>query len=468
MYVPEWYDNVASPANATPVEVQENKTATANFALAKPVLPPMVEISGVVTDEAGSPIAGAAVILMRTIQEMHTLAVTPGAVPGIGSESMMIDHLGQCRGVIWKGMTDAKGEYTASVRGGSSYIAVAAKAGYLPEYYDNKPNPAHADVIVVGGDNITGIDFSLAALPNILNSVAGTVRDELGTGVPSRIVLIPVQPSPGVGVRFGHTDGDGSYMLTHVLAGDYHVLAIPFSGYAPAFYKDGAYGIIHWQDADIVTVSGAVSGIDIGVVAIKHVGLAQLTGKAATLTGTPVEGTSVFVTTATGEIVGYGLTDAEGAYTIANVPPGTLTLKASRDGYNSSETTVSVSTNAFAATGDIPMTPATVTSVVPPETTPQTFSLHQNYPNPFNPSTSIVVDLPANSLVRLTIYNVLGQEMVTLVDGLLTAGRSQVVWNGADNAGRPVASGSYYYRLTATTPEGQIVFMQTKTMLLLK
>jgi hypothetical protein len=468
MYVPEWFDNVATPAEATPVQVQENQSTTANFALAKIVLPPMVNISGVVTDEGGSPIEGAIVIIMRTIQEMHTLAVTPGAVPGIGSESVMIDNFGQCRGVIWKGVTNAQGEYTASVRGENSYVAVAVKAGYLPEYYDNKPNPTLADVIVVGGDNISGIDFSLAALPNILHSIAGTVQDELGTGVPSRIVLIPVQPASAVGVRFGHTDGNGAYMLTHVLAGDYYVLALPFSGYAPAFYKDGAFGVIHWKDADIVTVSGAVSGIDIGVVTIKHVGLAQLTGKAATTTGTPVEGTNVFATTATGEIVGYGLTDAEGVYTIANVPPGTLTLKASRDGYNSSEATVNIPTNAFATTGDIPMTPASVTDVLPLETTPQTFALHQNYPNPFNPSTSIVVDLPSNSLVRLTIYNVLGQEMVTLVDGLLTAGRTQVVWNGADNAGRPVASGSYYYRLTATTPEGHVVFLQTKTMLLLK
>jgi hypothetical protein len=73
---------------------------------------------------------------------------------------------------------------------------------------------------------------------------------------------------------------------------------------------------------------------------------------------------------------------------------------------------------------------------------PNDFDLSQNYPNPFNPSTTITYDLPARSHVRLRIFNVLGQEVATLVDGNVEAGGHQVQWN----AGR-LASGVYLYQL---------------------
>ncbi len=80
---------------------------------------------------------------------------------------------------------------------------------------------------------------------------------------------------------------------------------------------------------------------------------------------------------------------------------------------------------------------------------PQEFSLLQNYPNPFNPSTTIVYTLPEASQVVLKIYDVLGREIRTLVNTAIPAGRYQVTWDGTDNAGHPVSSGIYIYRLKA-------------------
>ena len=80
---------------------------------------------------------------------------------------------------------------------------------------------------------------------------------------------------------------------------------------------------------------------------------------------------------------------------------------------------------------------------------PETVVLDQNYPNPFNPTTTIHFALPIEKQVRLVIYNLLGREVVTLYDGSADAGSHQVIWNGMDATGTPVAAGIYFYRLEA-------------------
>ena len=80
---------------------------------------------------------------------------------------------------------------------------------------------------------------------------------------------------------------------------------------------------------------------------------------------------------------------------------------------------------------------------------PNDYRLAQNYPNPFNPGTTIEFALPSPVFVQLIVYNVLGQQVVELVQGEYPAGSHRVSWNGTDREGRPVASGVYLYRLTA-------------------
>ncbi len=75
------------------------------------------------------------------------------------------------------------------------------------------------------------------------------------------------------------------------------------------------------------------------------------------------------------------------------------------------------------------------------------FNLGQNFPNPFNPSTTIEYSLPENAQVTLTIYNILGQKVSTLIDRSIAAGTYRVIWNGTNEAGVPVAGGLYIYRL---------------------
>ena len=82
---------------------------------------------------------------------------------------------------------------------------------------------------------------------------------------------------------------------------------------------------------------------------------------------------------------------------------------------------------------------------------PNKFELYQNYPNPFNSETIIEFDLPFDSWVSLKIYNVLGQEVKTLVDELKRAGKHKVVWDGRNEEGSPVTSGIYFCKMVAGT-----------------
>jgi hypothetical protein len=93
---------------------------------------------------------------------------------------------------------------------------------------------------------------------------------------------------------------------------------------------------------------------------------------------------------------------------------------------------------------------------------PTRFALNQNYPNPFNPTTTIGLDLPVASHVKLTVYNVLGQQVNTLIDEELVAGSHTVEWDGTTDSGDAAATGVYFYRIDAGD------FVETRKMMLLK
>jgi len=93
---------------------------------------------------------------------------------------------------------------------------------------------------------------------------------------------------------------------------------------------------------------------------------------------------------------------------------------------------------------------------------PETYGLSQNYPNPFNAVTEIVYQVPEAGRVRLTIYDLLGRKVRALVDDVVRAGYHSVRWDGRDDSGNEVASGTYLYKLEAKD------FNDTKRMTLMR
>ena len=118
-------------------------------------------------------------------------------------------------------------------------------------------------------------------------------------------------------------------------------------------------------------------------------------------------------------------------------------------GYPDEDNPVAVSTSAVGIDGN--------------ETIPDEFALNQNYPNPFNPSTQISFDVPqGGEHIMLNIYNILGQNVSTLVNGVMNPGTYTMEWNATDEAGNPVASGIYFYELRSSS------FTARKKMLLIR
>ena len=118
-------------------------------------------------------------------------------------------------------------------------------------------------------------------------------------------------------------------------------------------------------------------------------------------------------------------------------------------GYPDADNPVAVSTSAMGIDGN--------------ETIPDEFALNQNYPNPFNPSTQISFDVPqGGEHIMLNIYNILGQNVSTLVNGVMNPGTYTMEWNATDEAGNPVASGIYFYELRSSS------FIARKKMLLIR
>jgi len=93
---------------------------------------------------------------------------------------------------------------------------------------------------------------------------------------------------------------------------------------------------------------------------------------------------------------------------------------------------------------------------------PLVTSLEGNYPNPFNPTTTIKFGLSEDSQVRLDVYNIKGEKIITLVDGYLKAEFHSIVWDGTDSSSKPVSSGVYFYKMQSEK------YNSTKKMILMK
>lgn len=421
----EFYDNVLSFAEATIVTVKANET-TDNIDFGIPDLrtvPKNVTIRGKVLAEHGTPLENATVVV-RSTRAPDSLQIAA--------------------------QTNSRGEYTIitpSVRNAVLVLfAQASKAGYATEYYNNRPALFLADPIVIFSDTtLDNIDFSLAPLSSNL-SVRGSVTNAAGAPLRSAFV---VSSNLATGeIAFTFTDSQGNYAVGNLKPLN-HIILFAADGYVPEFYDDASL----WEQARPVFPANPLSGINaILTPIVPDSGSGALAGVVRDPNSLPLSSVLIIARNASGKAVGFDLTDGQGMYQIAGFAGGRYTLQATKVRFRSQVGEVLYSPNAAGtqlANFTLEHATTSVETTDEQEALPVEFELGANYPNPFNPSTTIYFGLPQAQEVRLAVYNLLGHEVKELLNGYVEAGRHNFEWNGTDNAGKPVASGIYFYALQA-------------------
>lgn len=475
-YIPEWYDNVLTPQDATPLNVTPNNTSIANFGLTRTLPPPpprLVTVSGTVTDSIeNTPIEGAFVVIMRTNRQINIIQNFEGSMFGHRGETFFIPGIGTLIGVMGVARTDNLGNYNIQVPDSLTYIMLAYKHGYILEFYNNKRTPDDADRLFLTG-NTSGINFDLVRNPNQQNSLTGTVKNSWGDGVFSKVVIFQKFHRGVFPIRFTITDTAGNYSFNNLYPGYYYAKAIPFAFYAPAWYDADSCGVIGWVNADSFMVSGNTTGIDICVVPIDQAGFATISGT-VTESGnsTRVQGVTVYaVSSSMNNVVGYDITESDGTFKIQNLAPGTYKIVLDKEGYSSPtspEYTVDESNNYTVSGAELNIVNVTLGIGEKDDLIPKNYTLEQNYPNPFNPITEINFGLPTASKVNISVYNLLGQLVNTLINKEIEAGIHSVTWDGTDANNKTVSSGVYFYKITAHSLDNSYSFSSVRKMLFIK
>ena len=437
-YVPEFYDNVPNIQQATPVNASSGTTVFVGNIGLTPIIPPVVyNLSGNVSDSLGNPLS--AVITVYPLRANSHL-ITPS------------QH---------SAFTDSLGNYKIRVRKNDTVVVYCRprNPNFLPEFYDNKRSFADADRIIITG-NITGINFVLEPKPIFANGISGTVMDTLGNGVMAHITAFPKMLMPAIVMpprKIYHTitDSSGNYLFTNMLPNKYILLANPQEGYLPTFFRYDGMPTMNRLEADsvVVTENGIVTGINFMVRAASFNGYAEISGIVKDNSGNKIKGAYILIYNSQQQLYSFAISDINGRFKVEGVTPGYYTAIADRMGYTCNQSfpvLVDYLNNANTNVTFI-LTPEGLTSISNNEISVKDFKLYQNYPNPFNPSTKIKYSVPERTNVKLSIYNVVGSEVVTLVNEIKDPGEYEVAFDASDlpNGSKALTSGVYFYRIEA-------------------
>ncbi len=520
-YLEQWYDGVTTADKAKPIDVKDTVVVSVNFKLKSKVTIPVFTVSGIVLDSAKKAVKDAWVsfavssfgynssrpgdsdwsgdddsrdMFDRGQMTSFGLGVV-GAMPGVStimpgfdpSESFDFRLDGNSI-YVYTTKVDSTGKYSLKLPQGS-YIAQAYASGYYRLFYNNRSDLLSADIVKVQAE-VANINFVLKQVPPVvLGKISGSVVDSTSRGgVISRVLAFRLRP---VGkdtiiapkAYMADTDSLGAYSITNLPPGDYVVLAVPLGHYVPSFYSTLGSSR-RWIDASKISINGnSVAGITIYVVPMLRnaTGYSSIKGSVTSSTPTSfgsmgklssavgIEGSMVYaVDNSSGLVAGYGVTNTDGSFTIAELAPGSYSVSVDKVEYTA--TTPATATPTYdAATGaavasTVSLTiDALVTDISQDHSAvPESYLLEQNYPNPFNPTTQILFSLPKTEKISLIVYNLLGQKVAALVDGLLGQGTHAVTWNGRDSHGFQVPSGVYFYTLKTAS------FVASKKMVMLK
>jgi hypothetical protein len=382
--------------------------------------------------------------------------------------------------------TNYNGLYSASLPPGRYTVAVE-KDSYYVSFYSNQYDPFNADLILLQKDSTKTINIQIDKMSSTGNSISGILIDSISTATLRKGIIIvrtgthtPNKISPDVnsrilqnGIYTAFIKPDGSYNIQNIIVpGNYFVQA--FSDYyMPSYYNFLNKPAVFWQQADSIYINGSLSNVNILMPRDSSVGGGIINGT-VTMEPQSVNLSDVMVLAKSTDYnlwFNYGFLKDSSQFRIMDLPYGNYKLFAQKIGFNDGVSTeIQISPSATIINGvNIPIF---VSSIVGENLLPNEFQLYQNYPNPFNPITKIRYTVaPSNhpkgaalGRVTLRIYDVIGNEVATLVNEEKPAGYYEVEFNASSlpNGKAGIASGVYIYRLVTGN------FVSARKMILLR
>jgi len=438
-FIKEFYNNAQTIQQATLITLGNNDSVNFSIGLA-PIVPPVTYfLTGNVTKEGGLPIrARVSVIPVRNSTFFN---------PTLGRHTF----------------TDSLGNYSIRVRENDTVVVFCHPVDLTlqPEFFDNKLTFAEADKIVING-NVNNVNFVISPKPIFNNGISGLVKNEDNEGVESFVSAFrKYNQFPNPRRITVSSDTLGNYQLTNLLPGEYILLAVPKTGYKPTFFRYDGSQTMNWRQADsiVVTETSMITNINFTVLPVITPGFAKLTGFVKDNSNRPVEGAFVFAVDENSNVYTYAVSDKNGFYQIEGFELTTYSIYVDKFGYsnNGVRTVTFDNQSVFQRQLNLTLTPETPTSSESNYLVPEKFELGQNYPNPFNPSTTINWKSPESGLQILKVYNILGNEVATLVNEWREAGSYSIEFDASK-----LSSGTYFYKLTIGN------FSEVRKMILIK
>ncbi len=335
-------------------------------------------------------------------------------------------------GMVFMTKTDAEGKYSIDLTDDMTYRAHCRPMDQVPykdQWYDQVDNPNQADLIYPD-QPLTGIDFKLNNADQIKNSFAGLVKDDNGAFVRSRILALPVKPSPNTNANAGQfiteSKDDGSFMFQNLPYGPYVLLSIPFDRkYLPGYYKVSDFATLKWREATQIVVGDNMPTM---IYEIKHKlrtgfkGMIRIDGNIIASgmamknidipqsNGTPVEDAIVYVLDEQGEVSDFALTDAAGYFAMSEVSEGNCKLLVDKVGFNTFEKSLTNDyTKSFSSNVDVVLE----LEVAGVEEEQVRFESVYVYPNPAQNVANLIIKSTGTSKAVLRIMDVMGNVVVS-------------------------------------------------------
>ncbi|MBK7228532.1 MAG: carboxypeptidase regulatory-like domain-containing protein [Ignavibacteriales bacterium] len=360
-------------------------------------------------------------------------------------------------------LTDNAGIYTKQLPTGN-YTVAAEKDGYKVMFSGNTPDPFYAIPVDLDSGQTLNVDITLPLINNNGYSVSGTVIDSIyGIPIDKGVVIIrkgthtptlmkPTAPNADSSVYAGFIRPDGTFNV-QVEDSNYYFVQGYSEYYLPTYYNVENASSVFWQNADSVFINQSIPDKNLYIKRDSSYGGGYAYGYVTipNIDGSSNDGVSLFAqSTTNNELYAYNFAKETGFYGINNLPYGTYKVVAQKIGFQntySQEFTISA-TNPDQRDVYLTFLPSGVDD--DKEIVPTSIKLFNNFPNPFNPSTKIRFAIPSNNEnsfnVKVIIYDILGNEIATLVNEEKSAGIYEVTFN-ANN----LASGIYIVTLKASS-----------------